>query len=137
MTRNNRVRECKYTAKWNGFNMKPGFIYGSIQSGEVFVWTGKVRNKKRHDGSVCGKEIMIFRAVPTMYWETPRPTEWHSEWVSCGSGIGKKILEKSTKTQKIIPDYRPKGRSEKGFYFKSDKSRYPTYTADAWRYQNK
>ena len=134
----NRVRECTYYQKWHGFNLRPGYLFGSTtNTDECFVWTGGVRDKRRKDGSVCGKEVRVFIAVPPKQWEQVRPVDWYPVWISATSGIGKKILERAQKAQKIVPDYRPTDRSPKGFYFKSDKSRYPTYTADAWRYQNK
>lgn len=135
-----RVRECHYAQKWHGFNMKPGYLFGHTdRSGvEGFVWTGGVRDKRRRDGSVCGKEVRVFKAILPAHWEQNIRAEWYPEWISATSGLGQAILEKSVhRKNKIIPDYRPKGRSPQGFYFTSDKSRYPTYTADAWRYQNK
>lgn len=135
-----RVREATYNMKWHGFNVKLGFLFGHTdRSGvEGFVWTGGVRDKRRRDGTVCGKEVRIFRAILPYHWEQNARAEWYPEWISATSGLGQAILEKSVhRKNQIIPDYRPKGRSENGFYFTSDKSRYPTYTADAWRYQNK
>ena len=137
-SRANRVRECTYYQKWNKFNLRPGYLYGTTDNAdECFVWTGGVRDKRRKDGSVCGKEVRVFLAVPPKQWEQVFHVDWYPTWISATSGIGKKILERAQKAQKIVPDYRPTDRSPKGFYFKSDKSRYPTYTADAWRYQNK
>lgn len=144
-TKRNRVREADYDMKWYGFNIKRGMLYGIDNKGSLIVWTGKVADVIKHDDKgktyAIGKKVLVFRAYAPNHWESDQTQKihWGSEWIPCGSGIGKKILEKSVKRQNgIIPDYNPKydpERMQGRHFFKSDKSRFSAYSAEAYKYQ--
>lgn len=119
-----QVRECKYdTLYWHGFTVKQGMLFGE-HNGTLFVWTGGVRPEKRPDGTVSGKEVKIFTSIKKRSDDPDqRPNPWGEKWISCGNGMGKKILAKSLLRQyKIVPPPKFKGKGGRAL-FTSDKSR--------------
>ena len=107
-----------------GFNMKPGFLFGTAPiDGEQsdWVYTGCIKHAKRPDGTVYGKKVKVYcRSHVSAFCadQTTHDYEWAPQWISCGSGLGKKILEAKTN---IVPDYKPTEPSPGRHLFKTSK----------------
>lgn len=93
-----RIRECRTDSMmWFGFRVFRGMLYGT-HNGENFVWTGEVRPAKRRDGTVYGKQVKVWTILKKNAWEsdqTYRRSDWYPQWIDCGSGVGKKVLDRS------------------------------------------
>ena len=137
-SRGMRVRECKVDSmRWFGFTINQGMLYGE-HNGLLFVWTGKVRNQKRPDGSYVGKQVMLFTCPKKATWESDQRysrDSWNWNWYSCGSGLAQKVLAKSyTREYKIIPPAKFKGRGGRAL-FTSDKNRRNEAAEKAYFYE--
>lgn len=123
MASNIRIRESKDSKHFYGFSMKKGYLFGTsvFDDGRYdWVYTGKIRNAKRADGTVYGKEVMVYRRFHKHATELDQRTfsyEWAPIWISAGNGLGKKIYLKRTK---IVPDWNPSTPAPGRHLFKTD-----------------
>lgn len=110
-----KIKEADRYYTHFGFRMKPGFLFGKTTINGLyvdFVYTGKTRPAKLPNGSVYGKEVMIFTRLHKSCLEADQRNfdyDWAPIWINCGGGsIGKKILARSVNHKfKAIPEYKP------------------------------
>ncbi|MGN0633783.1 MAG: hypothetical protein ACI4JW_07920 [Oscillospiraceae bacterium] len=119
-----RVRESKDYAKFYGFNMKPGFLFGvtplPVDGTTIecdWVYAGKKRIVKKPDGTRDHSEVMLFVKSHIPQWEANQAKShndtWEKVWINADRGIGHKIISKKVN---IIPDARFTGKAPGAFY---------------------
>lgn len=137
-SRGMRVRECKVDSmRWFGFTIKQGMLYGE-HNGLLFIWTGKVRDKKRADGSYLGTQVMLLTCPKKATWESDQRysrDSWNWNWYDADKGLAYKVLVKSYMRQyDIIPSTKFEGRGGCNL-FRSDKSRHNEAAEKAYFYE--